>query len=161
MHRLARECVSQRRPVLTQIHWRESAQAVPLKYITAIHETPHNPNLLQMEIRCVLRFPSGSKPCASTLKHHCCCSFFAASVLVHTHSGNGWSGGAAHMQTSDILESASATAAGRAAPPTKLMRLSFDTRDMAEECAQFVNAEKERHWRQCKARIERLLCLPA
>ena len=106
-------------------------------------------------------FPLGFKALHEHAQTPLLLQFFAASVLVHTHSGNGWSGGAAHMQTSDILESASATAAGRAAPPTKLMRLSFDTRDMAEECAQFVNAERERHWRQCKARIERLLCLPA
>ena len=64
-----------------------------------------------------------------------------------------------HQQISDVLETSAAAAAG--SPPARIMRLSFDSHEMATESAEFVRAEVARNWRQRKEDATELLRLPA
>ena len=66
-----------------------------------------------------------------------------------------------HQQISDVLETSAAAAAGRGSPPARIMRLSFDSHEMATESAEFVRAEVARNWRQRKEDATELLRLPA
>jgi len=50
---------------------------------------------------------------------------------------------------------------GRNPSPTKLIRLSFDTRELAVESADFVRREIARAWRQKRQAVTSRLHLPA
>jgi len=60
----------------------------------------------------------------------------------------------------DVLD-ASGMPSGRTKPaPAKLMRLSFDSQEMAQESIEFISAQVVRGWRNRKESITKQLCLP-